>query len=90
MNLLYLRLACLVLWVAAGIALSPSFARYVRGAFSPADEWKAGFFFVALIFIGGIIRWLAAPDDTLVFAGIYAAIAALAVHVLILVRQGRT
>jgi hypothetical protein len=87
--LFYMRVACLVLWCGAAVVLAPSFLRYVRGTFSATDEYRAAFFFTALLFIGSLGRWLIAPNDTQLFTGLYALTGALAVYVLILVRQGR-
>lgn len=86
----YLRVVCLILWIAAALALVPSSLRYIRGReFTDLDEYRTAFFFTALLFIGSLGRWLLMPDNETLFSGLYAMTAALAVYVLMLTRQGR-
>lgn len=89
MTLFYLRLIGLGLWACAAVVLLPSVLRYARGAYTEADECRTAFFFTSLLFVGNLGRWVLAPDDTSVLVALNALTAALAVYVLILVRQGR-
>jgi hypothetical protein len=90
MTLFYLRTICLVLWSAAVIALIPGTWRFVRGVYNAGDQWRTVSFFTALLFIGGLSRWLFIPDSDGLFVALYALTAALAVFVLTLAVQERS
>ncbi len=89
MTIFYLRLIGLALWTVAALALLPSAVRFIRGVFLEADECRTVFFFTALWFVGNLARWLIAPDETNVLVALNALAIALAIYVLMLVRQGR-
>lgn len=89
-NMFYLRVVCLALWLIVLAIKAPAFLRYVRGrSFTVIDEYRTGFFFTALVFVGSLGRWIFAPDNQSLFFGMYALTAALAVYVLLLNRQHR-
>lgn len=89
MLLFWLRVGCLVLWAGAAVALAPGALRYVRGRFTGCDDYRTALFFTALLFIGGLGRWLLMPEDHQIFLSLTAMTAVLAVYVLILAIQGR-
>lgn len=87
----YLRVATFLIWAAVAVVKLPPVLRYLRGReFTKVDEYRAVLFFVALVFIGSISRWLFAPNDESLFLAVTALSCGLGCFVLILSRQNRS
>lgn len=67
-----LRLLSIVAWALVAGCLGRSAARAIRGRTYAFDNFRAAFFFVALVMIGFNLRWLLAPDDQGTWLALYA------------------
>lgn len=83
-----IALVSLVLWVAVMVGFAPSAWRYIRGPYNLVDSYRAGIFFMAALWAGGLGRLVFIPDAEQVRFAILAMSCALAVYLLILARQG--
>lgn len=81
-----LRLVSIAAWALVAGCLGGSAYRAIRGRTFAYDNFRAGFFFVALLMIGFNLRWLLAPDDQGVWLALYALSALVAFFVLKVVR----
>ena len=68
----FLRWISILLWAAVAAVLAPSAYRSVRRLDYSNDNFRAGFFFCALVTIGFALRWVIAPDDMHALAALYA------------------
>ncbi|WCT73918.1 hypothetical protein PQ455_01410 [Sphingomonas naphthae] len=82
------RLLCLILWLPPLALLAASAWRTLAGRPRGNDSYLAALFFTALLIVGFVGRWYVAPGDEASWAALYALCGALAVYVLILIRQG--
>lgn len=84
MQLATWQLLTAILWFGVALITTPGTKRqFFSKAPRVGDPSKSAFFFTALIFVGGNVRWLIAPDDMLTWKMIYALSIALAVYVAI-------
>lgn len=84
MVILILRVACLVIWAGVAATLIPSVRRYFFGPVLASDSCRVGYFFVALLVIGSMARWLFIGNDVAVALAMHCMTAALGVFVFIL------
>lgn len=67
-----LRLTSIVAWFIVAVALGGSAYRAVTGKTYAYDNFRACFFFVALLMLGFNGRWLVAPNDRSIWVALYA------------------
>jgi len=84
MFILILRVACFLIWASVAAVLAPSVRRYFFGPVLASDACRVGYFFVALLVMGSMGRWLFLAYDTAVVPAMYSLTAALGIFVLIL------
>jgi hypothetical protein len=88
MILFYSRLFDLSLWAIVALCFLPAAVRSFSKRIRPCDEYRAALFFTALWVVGNYMIRLAGETSMYVLTGLNAVAAALAVYLLILVRQG--
>lgn len=81
------RYVSMVLWAAVCAALIPSPLRMLAGRQKPTDDWKTALFFVGLLMIGFIGRWVLFPEDQMIYRLLYVLNCMLAFHVILLLRN---
>ena len=87
-TLFWTRVLCIVLWLAVAIALFPSFVNYLKGQYTETGELWAALFMTASLFVVSYASRIIVHEELHALIALNAFTAALAVFVLILVRQG--
>jgi hypothetical protein len=88
MSLTYVRLFDFSVWALVAICLLPSAIRFFTKKRGHCDDYRTALFFVALWVAGNYAVRLAGETSIYTLQALNALAAALAVYVLILVRQG--